>query len=97
MPRQQHHYGLNHLHFITASTYRRARLFDSGLFRRHFVATLAELRCDLNFKILGYVLMPEHFHLLIHPSAEADPSRIIQSLKERTALVAYIERCAARG
>jgi hypothetical protein len=52
----------------------RARLFDSDLFRRYFVATL---RCDLNFKILGYVLMPEHFHLLIHPSAEADPSRII--------------------
>jgi putative transposase len=26
--------------------------------------------------------------LLIHPSAEADPSRIIQSLKERTALFA---------
>ena len=29
VPRQQHYYGLNHLHYLTASTYRRARIFDS--------------------------------------------------------------------
>ena len=85
MPRQRHYYGLNHLHFITASTYRRARLFDSDRFRRHFIRTLAELRDELGFKIIGYVLMPEHFHLLIWPAQAANPSRIIQSLKERTA------------
>ncbi|MGH9448952.1 MAG: hypothetical protein ACRD11_00255 [Terriglobia bacterium] len=37
MPRQQHYYGLNHAHFVTVSTYRRARLFDSHRFRLHFV------------------------------------------------------------
>ena len=85
MPRQRHYYGLNHLHFITASTYRRARLFDSARFRRHFVQTLSALRAEYNFKIIGYALMPEHFHLLIWPSGLADPSRIVQSLKERSA------------
>jgi hypothetical protein len=30
--------------------------------------------------------MPEHFHLLIWPSEPVDPSQIIQSLKERTAI-----------
>jgi len=25
----KHYYGLNHLHYLTTSTYRRARLFDS--------------------------------------------------------------------
>ena len=29
--------------------------------------------------------MPEHFHLLIWPSEHANPSQIIQSLRERTA------------
>ena len=86
MSRQRHYYWLNHLHDLTASTYRRAPLFDSDCFRRHFVKTLDELRSRLNFRILGYVLMPEHFHLLIWPSASADPSCIVQSLKERTAL-----------
>jgi putative transposase len=86
VPRQRHYYGLNHLHYLTASTYRRAPLFDSDRFRLHFVKTLDELRCSLSFRILGYVLMPEHFHLLIWPSDRADPSRIVQSVKERTAI-----------
>ena len=47
MPRQRHYYGLNHLHFITASTYRRAKLCDSERFRHHFIQTLAELRAEL--------------------------------------------------
>jgi len=86
VPRQRHDYGSNHLHYLTASTYRRARVFDSDRFRSHFVKTLAELRLSLGFKILGYVLMPEHFHLLIWPGEPADPSKIMQSLKERTAI-----------
>ncbi|HEV2417184.1 MAG TPA: hypothetical protein VGX94_05235 [Terriglobia bacterium] len=39
MPRQRHYYGLNHLHFITASTYRRTRLFDSDLSPRRLVTS----------------------------------------------------------
>ena len=67
------------------STYRRARLFDSARFRKNFISTLKRLQTRWGFKIPGYVLMPEHFHLLILPSQEADPSTIMQSLKERTA------------
>jgi REP element-mobilizing transposase RayT len=76
--RQHHYYGGNHLHYLTA--------FDSQRFRRHFVEILSDLRTRLEFKIIGYVLMPEHFHLLIWPSGRANPSQIVQSLKERTAL-----------
>jgi putative transposase len=70
---------------MTTSTYRRARLFDSLRFRRNFVNTLDALRTALQFKIVGYVLMPEHFHLFIWPSGKFDPSQILKSLKERTA------------
>jgi len=84
--RQKHYYGLNHLHFLTRSTCRRARLFDSEKFRRRWVKSLEELRCELGFKIIGYVLMPEHFHLPLCPSAEANPSQIMQKLQDRTAL-----------
>ena len=68
MPQQKHYYGLNHLHFLTSSTYRRVRLFDSDRLKQQFVVTLAELRRELGFQIVGYVLMPEHFHLLLWPS-----------------------------
>ena len=37
MPRLRRYYGFNHLYFITASTYHRARLFDSDRFRFYFL------------------------------------------------------------
>ena len=86
MSKLKHYYGLNHLHYLTTSTYRRARLFDSERFRKQWVVTLGELRRELGFQIIGYVLMPEHFHALIWPTAEANPSQIMQKLEDRTAL-----------
>ncbi len=85
MPEKRHYYGLNHLHFLTTSVYRRVRLFDSDRFKQRFVATLAELRRELGFGIVGYVLMPEHFHLLLWPSEQANPSPIMQRLEGRMA------------
>ena len=60
------------------------RPFDSERFRNQWIAALGDLRRELNFQILGYVLKPEHFHLLIWPVPEAD--RIMPKLKDRTAL-----------
>jgi REP element-mobilizing transposase RayT len=68
MTRQRHFYGLNPRHYLTTSTYRRARLFDSERFQRNFITVLGDRRAELGFRIVGYVLMPEHFHLLIWPS-----------------------------
>ncbi len=44
------------------------------------------VRVELKFRIIGYVLMPEHFPALIGPTAEANRSRIVQKLEDRTAL-----------
>jgi putative transposase len=86
MALQHHFYGSNHLHYLTASCYRRVCIFDSERFKAHFIATLGQLRQELEFHIHGYVLMPEHFHLLIWPCRQANPSEFLQRLKERTAL-----------
>ena len=80
MPRLKHFYGQNHLHYLTASTYRRVRIFDSERYKRKFVQTLDELRAELNFRLLGYVLMPEPCHLLIWPGPPANPSQIMQKI-----------------
>jgi putative transposase len=85
MPRPEHFYGQNHLHYLTANIYRRARIFDAERFKHKFVQTVDDLRTELGFKIIGYVLMPEHCHLLIWPGPPANPSQIMQKLSERTA------------
>ena len=86
MPGQQHFYGGNHLHYLTKGVYHRVRVFDSDRFRLNFTETLGDLRDEFGFKIIGYVLMPEHFHLLIWPSELANPSQVLQRLEDRTAL-----------
>lgn len=51
MPRQKHYDGDNHLRFLTRSTYRTVRLFDSVIFRRRWEQLSGDLRRELGFKI----------------------------------------------
>ena len=65
----------------------RARPLDSERFKRKFVTTLADLRGELGFRIVGYVLI-RHLtdsHLLLWPSDAANPTHIMQRLEKRTA------------
>jgi putative transposase len=78
-------FGRNQLQFITASTYRRARLFESARLAEVFVAQLQGLRLEFGFRLYGWVLMPEHFHLLLKCEPDELTSRVIQQLKQRTA------------
>jgi REP element-mobilizing transposase RayT len=86
VPRLQHYYGLSHLHYLTNSTCRRVRLYDSERFRKQWVVTLGDLRRELGFKIIGYVLMAEHFHALIWPTARANPLQIMQKVAQASCL-----------
>jgi putative transposase len=58
-------YGLRHLHFITCSCYRRLPLFSLARAKNLFVKILGEVRDRQEFALVGYVVMPEHIHLLI--------------------------------
>jgi hypothetical protein len=50
VPRQRHFYSANHLHFLTPSTYRRARRFDSERFQRQLITLLADRRAELGLQ-----------------------------------------------
>lgn len=76
-------YGLQHLHFITCSCYRRLPLLSSVRARNTFTKILGEVRDRYEFKLAGYVVMPEHIHLLISEPPNATPSKVMQVLKQR--------------
>ena len=76
-------YGFGHLHFITFSCYRRLPRLGSGRARTIFVLVLAEVRDRCGFKLVGYVVMPEHVHLLISEPKMGTPSTVVQLLKQR--------------
>ena len=76
-------YGQNHLHFVTCSCYRRLPLFASARSRNLFVKILGEVRDRYGFLLAGYVVMPEHIHLLISEPGRGTPSTVVQVLKQR--------------
>ena len=78
-------YGAHHLHFITCSCYRRLPFLGSAPARNQFLATLEQTRQRFRFVIVGYVVMPEHIHLLVTEPEVGTPSTVMQVLKQRTA------------
>jgi putative transposase len=76
-------YGHGHFHFITCSCYRRLPLLGTVKARDRFVKILSEVRDRYDFWLVGYVVMPEHIHLLISEPNVGDPSVVVRVLKQR--------------
>src|SRR5580704_8118671 len=74
-------YGDGDLHFVTFSCYRRLALLGTERARNVFVRALGEVRKKYAIQLVGYVVMPEHVHLLIGESKLGMPSTVVQSLK----------------
>jgi putative transposase len=81
----ERYYGAGDLHFITCSCYRRMQFMTSPPARDEFLRIFEEVRQQYLFTVVGYVVMPEHFHLLISEPTIDDPSAAMFSLKKRTA------------
>jgi putative transposase len=64
------YYGRGDLHFLTFSCYRRLPLLKTVRARNLFVKALGQIRERYKFRLVGYVVMPEHVHLLISEPAK---------------------------
>ncbi len=53
--------------------------------RNLFLDILEQVRRRYGFVVAGYVVMPEHFHLLISEPEKGTPSTVMQVLKQRFA------------
>ena len=77
------YYGLGDLHFVTFSCYRRRPLLGTRRARDRFVKILDEVRSRHKFQLAGYVVMPEHVHLLMSEPEKVTPSKALQVLKQK--------------
>jgi putative transposase len=71
------------LHFITFSCTRKRNILGTPEARDTFLTILEETRIRHNFHILGYVVMPNHVHLLLTEPETTKLSIAIQVLKQR--------------
>jgi putative transposase len=67
-------------HFITFSCYHRKPKFNAAIYE-HCLQSLERMRRKYRFLVFGYVLMPEHVHLLVSEPEMSALATAIQALK----------------
>src|SRR5713101_8138075 len=77
------YYGRGELHFVTFSCYRRLPLLGTARSRNLFARELGRVWQEYGFLLVGYVVMPNHVHLLISEPKKGTPSTVMQMLKQR--------------
>ena len=93
MPRELHRYQqAGDGHFITFSCYQRRPLLFEPQARDLFLEVLEETRAKFAFVVMGYVVMPEHVHLLASEPEHGSLALALQMLKQNSS-----RRLRARG
>ena len=86
VPSGLHRYhGTGDLHFVTFSCYRRQKKLGRADARTRFEQSLEQMRRAYGFGVLGYVVMPEHVHLLLSEPLDKQLSTALQALKQSVA------------
>ncbi|MBD3297162.1 MAG: hypothetical protein GF341_00770, partial [candidate division Zixibacteria bacterium] len=84
MPRLRHYDNLGLARFVTFSCYHRYKLLRHPRVIRQFLSEMERMRNN-GIDILGYVIMPEHVHLVLLPPDGTRLGVEIGRLKSRSA------------
>jgi len=73
----------NYCHFVTAKTHQNRKIFSEDQAAKLLVLTIYELRDKLKFKLIGFVVMPDHMHLMLVPNIRNTISDVMRHIKGR--------------
>ncbi|OGY45573.1 MAG: hypothetical protein A3A24_00740 [Candidatus Buchananbacteria bacterium RIFCSPLOWO2_01_FULL_46_12] len=71
----------NQIYFVTSKTFNNKKVFSEKKNCLLFLKVLEGYRGKYKFQLFGYVVMPDHVHLLIQPSERMTISEIIHRIK----------------
>ena len=84
MPRKlKRYHDRGDLHFVTFSCYERRALLGTVRARDLFLKILEQVRRRWAASVVGYVVMPEHVHLLLSEPRKGTLAKLLQVLKQR--------------
>jgi putative transposase len=81
MRRLKRFYLENYCYFITSNCYRRRRYFKKDESKDVIIDFLKYYRPKYGFKLKGFAILEDHFHILIVPTEKYNISWIMKSLK----------------
>jgi REP element-mobilizing transposase RayT len=76
-------YGKGHLHLITCTCFQKLPKLGEEKHRDVFVRLMEELRVKFRFAIVGYVVMPDHFRLLMREPEIDTAANAVETLQAR--------------
>jgi len=82
----------NSCYFLTSTTYNRKPIFHNDHYAKILCNIIYNLRKREKMSLLGFVIMPEHFHLLIIPAKGIEIPWIMQEIKKGSARLINMER-----
>ncbi len=81
--RVKHFHEPGDLHELTFSCYRRLPLLTNDDWRCRLSRSLDRAIQEAAMQLVAFVYMPEHVHLLVYPTGEANVSRLLGRLNSR--------------
>src|ERR1044071_7919521 len=72
------------IYYITSNIYNRIKIFTSPSFIIPIIDSLNYYRYQYSCKLIGYVIMPDHIHLLVYPSGAQVVTDFMRDLKRFT-------------
>ena len=87
----------NQIYHVINRANARHTIFETIADYRHFESLLIEALARSQMRLIAYVIMPNHWHLVLHPTADGDLSRFMQwltlthtqQLRARTETIGY--------
>lgn len=71
--------------FITFSCHERLPILTNNVFREIVARSIDDARARYGFKLLAYVIMPEHVHVVIWPRTESKVGTVVGWMKQEAA------------
>ena len=69
------------IYFVTSVTHKRKPIFKEERFANLLLATIEYFKYYLEYVVYGYVVMFDHFHILIQPSEKYNISKVMNYIK----------------
>jgi len=77
----RHYFEKGAIYFVTSVTKDRKEIFKNTSAAQFLVITIVYHKYILNFSLFGYVVMSEHFHLLLQPDEKYPLPKIMNYIK----------------
>lgn len=82
MPKRRIYDAEGHAHFVTFSCYHRRRLLDHPAVRDAMITVLSDRLASHNAVCCGYVVMPDHVHLIVNFDGDNRLTPFMKGMKQ---------------